>query len=369
MPKLQMLALTNTKVTAEGLKKLAKLPSLRRLVLCDLNLTDADLKALPHLPKLNLLRIDDNPKLTNAAIAILRERVPNLSTFTIRRNDGITDGAIAELVKFPDLANLKIPGTRINATEGVRLLHASKRGLKVTHDAQVDRGSREYDRMATLAQIGAHYREAPSKFGLGTVEVDGSFVGQGPELTDLDAVRLATHPRATHIELAKSPNVTMKGLMAFKNSKVVRLHVPGTAADDRIMDVAATMPDLALLDVSNTKVTPAGLQRLAHMHNLVEVWIGSLNLTNKDIASLPKNVKLRRFKVDGNKKLTDACVPAIVERFPNVDYITVRDTGITDGAIPALLKLPLRKIGLVGSKITKTGIERLTEAGVKVVDY
>ena len=76
LAKVTYLDLTDTKITAAGLKEVAKLQKLEELYLNDTNITDVGLKEVAKLQQLAIIDLDFT-KVTKTGVAELRKALPN----------------------------------------------------------------------------------------------------------------------------------------------------------------------------------------------------------------------------------------------------------------------------------------------------
>lgn len=148
MSHLRHLDLRKTKISDEGLKKLARLRSLRCLVLDDTDIGDAGLQTLAEYPALVQLFLR-RTRVTDRGLEAL-EKNDHLRSLYLGENEKITDGGIASLGKMPNLVTLWLNETGVTndglarmAKPGafpklswIMLAHAviTGEGLKVLHD-------------------------------------------------------------------------------------------------------------------------------------------------------------------------------------------------------------------------------------------
>jgi hypothetical protein len=116
------LALTNSKVTDEGIRKLPELPNLRSIMLHDsVGVTDAGIAALAPCFAIEELNVDGT-SITDAGVKHL-ERVINLKNLSLART-GVTDGALESLEQMTQLKGLNLESTQVSQ-EGLARLQAA----------------------------------------------------------------------------------------------------------------------------------------------------------------------------------------------------------------------------------------------------
>jgi serine/threonine protein kinase len=137
LPNLQELSISNTSVSSDGVSSLKKLKSLTRLWLCHMrvdekmlaylksarklqflalghtHMCDDDLAALSNLPSLEILRLEDNPQITDRGLKYL-VNLPELRCLSLT-GCSITPASISYLKQMPSLRELYI--TKKNWTE------------------------------------------------------------------------------------------------------------------------------------------------------------------------------------------------------------------------------------------------------------
>jgi Leucine-rich repeat (LRR) protein len=195
------------------------------------------------------------------------------------------------------------------------------------------------------------------------------------------------------VDLAFKKGVTndgLKNLAGCKNIKSLNLFFDEKITDEGMKHLKE-LKTLEVLTLTNTGIGDAGLTELKDLKSLKDLGLaGATRLTDKatetvkeftnlDHLALPstiteKGVKnlapLKKLKVlyIGGANLTDGAVKDIAENMPELEELELglfakEGTRITDESISQLSKLKkLRKLGLVGSKITAEGLKQLEKA-------
>jgi serine/threonine protein kinase len=176
-------------------------------------------------------------------------------------------------------------------------------------------------------------------------------------LNDKGMALLAHNRSALSVNVQDNPDVTSQGVAQFANHQTLqKLNLDGTSVSDEGLRALGKLPKLEFLTIGNTQVTSRGFKYLSNFPQLSELWLEEMNLTDNDFAGLPVLPNVRRLKLDHNPLLSDAAIPVIARKFPNLDLITLRGAGITDGAVPELFKLNyLTRICVYGTHLTPKG--------------
>jgi serine/threonine protein kinase/Leucine-rich repeat (LRR) protein len=190
-------------------------------------------------------------------------------------------------------------------------------------------------------------------------------------LNDRHMFLLSRNRSAITVNVENNPGITSKGIAFFANHPTLEnFHLDGTSIGDDGLVALGTLPKIKYLTLGNTHITPKGFKYLAKFSSLETLWLEDLDLTNADLAKLPVFPKLGAIKFDYNTALTDAAMPYIVKAFPHINHLTVRNTGITDGAIPELLKLKnLSKLSVYGSGFTRDGAKKLLQRAGRHIEF
>lgn len=113
LKKLYRLNVSQTQITAAGLKHLKAAPNIRDLIISNNSLGDSSapyLIQLKQIERLNLAKTFISDKTAQALISM-----PNLKYLTLAKNRGITDSALRDYHKFPDLKELNLEGTLVTS--------------------------------------------------------------------------------------------------------------------------------------------------------------------------------------------------------------------------------------------------------------
>lgn len=233
-------------------------------------LTDDGLRHLARMPQLQELNLSEYPggKLTDRGLEVLRH-LPNLRTFEMTWQRGITDAGVANL-KFCDrLERVDLMGSStgdgaIEALQGKPLLHHFSSGRLVT-----DAGLRLLHNFPLLKtrHAGEMASEGEETAGGARLLIDGPFTNDGlASLAGLDGVSdLDVFWHATGItsdgfaHLARLPNLTSLG-------------ADGKLTDDAAMRHIAALPRLRKLRAQEAAATDDGFEALSRSRTIEYFW-------------------------------------------------------------------------------------------------
>jgi hypothetical protein len=278
IPWLERLELRRTRITEQGLRYLAKFPNLGALAVCGGQfIGPLGAKHIKGLGKLRALDFTGTDVLPSAILEL--HELQTLEEF-VSECDQIRDEHLAALGQ---LANLRV----------VRL------GCwKITDD-----GLKHLAKMLKLRVLHVIERANPSLTDAGIIPL-----GALGELRDLRLVRTA---------------LTDAGLEALITgiTKVDTLGVPSSRVGDQGIEYLARLPNLHVLDLSNTQVTGAGLLRLVALQNLQDLALRWLAISDVDLQVLQALRQLRRLDVSGTK-ITPAGLDSLQDALPRTEIIS-----------------------------------------------
>jgi hypothetical protein len=173
---------------------------------------------------------------------------------------------------------------------------------------------------------------------------------------------------------------------------IVRINLDSTMVTDKSMPVIGTFKSLSDLRLSKIDVTGSGFDALNGLGlkilelngsnlkegNLQKIkslpgTLYSLNCSrthigNADMAFIGKCQKLTSLNLDGDKKITDACIEDIA-KLKLLDYLNIADTGMTEKSLPILAKMPnLKHLVVRNSTFWKEGSGKSPLSTLKISD-
>ena len=169
------------------------------------------------------------------------------------------------------------------------------------------------------------------------------------------------------------------------------LNLQGTKITDNSFESLKQFPNLKTLNLAFTHVTRASMANLTAFPNLEVVNLGHTNANNEVVEMLASIPTIR--SVDLNETPVDDDVLAILDKFENLERLSIggvggvdgggfrgarrlnrlkalvlNKTGIVDLAIPIISKYPLEELHMSGCyKLTDAGISKLS--GMKELKY
>ena len=195
------------------------------------------------------------------------------------------------------------------------------------------------------------------------VNLRGSFV------SDSDLDRIAALDSLEKLDLSHT-RVTDLGLQRLKNLRNVRelnLFYAELVTDEGLAAVK-TWPRIERLDFRGTKVTDNTLALLAGKDSIRALDIGFAEVTDSGLQHLPKLAGLRELAFGGNK-LTEVGLE-VLRSLPNLTHLDISGkqrtdsglwfVGVTDiGLDPVASLAQLEALNLSGTQVSAKGVEKL----------
>jgi hypothetical protein len=293
-------------------------------------LTDDGLLHLARMPQLQHLDLSEYPggRLTDRGLGVLRH-LPNLRTFEMTWQSGITDAGVANLRYCDRLEQVNLMGSptgdgAIEALQGKPMLRHFSTGRLVT-DAGLP-FLQNFPRLKKWdgGEIGSDDKEATGR--VGRLLVDGPFTNQGlSNLAGLEGVfDLDLFWHVTGI----TPD-GFAHLVGMPNLRV--LGADGTLTDNVTMRHIAAMPRLRRLRAQGTVADDDGFEALSRSRTIESIWGRECpNLGSRGFVALSRMPALRGLGVSC-KNVDDAALSAL-PRFPALRELTpidVQDAGFS----------------------------------------
>lgn len=134
----------------------------------------------------------------------------------------------------------------------------------------------------------------------------------------------------------------------------------GAFPEDQLQHLAH-LTDLVGLNLNNTKISDAGVDRIAGLKSLRKLGLGDTLITDAGLQKLSGLTNLERLWLS-NTPITDAGLEHL-QSIPSLRRLILYGTQITDAGLGHLTKLPnLERLGLEGTKVTDAGIMTLADA-------
>ena len=268
-PELQLLNLSRTHVTKEGLARTATLNQLRALMLRDTRgLNDACLAALAQTASLQQLDFDGTD-VTDAGIAQLSP-MPNLANLNVSPAPNISDASAAQFVKMPALSRLFLTKSQLT-----------------------DTGVAQLKSMTRLQRL---FLASSKVTGTGLAELANC-----PELRELDLMECS---------------LTDAGFAAIAQlQSLQQLNLTGTPITAANAQQLARLKQLQSLSADRSRLTDDAIAPLAGHPALINLNAGNNELTDKAVDSLAK-IKLLRSVSLYQTKVTRAGADRLKQALP-----------------------------------------------------
>ena len=280
------------------------------------SLTDEGLRHLARMPQLTCLNLSEYPggNLTDRGLEVLRH-LPNLRTFEMTWQRGITDAGVANLKYCDHLERVDVMGSPtgdgvIEALQDKPRLRSFSSGQLVT-----DAGLRFLHNFPMFAK--RDDGDVPCR-----LLIDGPFTDHGlASLAGLEGVEeldlfwhVTAITSAGFVHLAALPNL-------------VSLGADGTLADDLSMRHMAAIPRLRKLRAQSAVATDDGFEALSHSKTLEHFW-GRVcpNFSSRGFHAFSRMPALRFLGV--SLKNVDDGTLSLLPRFPVLRELTPID--VTD---------------------------------------
>lgn len=249
---LKILMLSNTNISAEGLKLIGNLNSLERLSVPG-RLTDAGLAEVTRLSSLKALYINDH-SLTNAGLAHLA-RLEMLEELDLMGKGRINDAGLVHLAKVPRLRYLLLQGKNFTDNGMAQIKNCSS--LRILH------------------------------------------LGYLTQLTDAAIVQLSQMPGLERLSFHWNENITNASMVYLKKMDSLKvLDIKHSKVTDEGLAQLAQIESLENLTLPDGGVTDAGIEHIAKLHNLKYLWTGS-PLTDKSLFLVSTLGNLEKLYIGG----------------------------------------------------------------------
>jgi len=307
------ISLARTGATDRALDAVVKNKNLRRLDLSFTYVTDRGIEKLRQLRQLEELNLHTAEFITDAAMSYLRANkslkklvlrgtditdvaLPYIAELTNLRSLDLSqtmlgDGGLESLPALSQLEELDLGGSRINGTNlnflkllpklrklGLQGIQRRNGGLCWTASIT----DLDLDKIALLSNleeldlgVGIGLGRNGKPAGPGNCRLTG-----GVQITDLGVAKLAPMKRLRRLDLSGA-KVTPAGLRALRNfPQLERLSLWNCRGlDDSVAPVLAALPNLQVLDVTDTPLSDATLQHLKALPRLNKLYLTGTKAT------------------------------------------------------------------------------------------
>ncbi|QDU78484.1 Leucine Rich repeats (2 copies) [Polystyrenella longa] len=375
--------------------------------------TDDILLKLAGFDSLKELQIEDGP-FTNQGLKVVRT-MPNLER-VFAGGTAITDSGLADLTRCPKLRILNLDRcTEISKEGWTQLKHFPNLQSLSVHDCEFgEEGAEAIAKHGALLEVrlsGAQHINKQAMSHIASIPGLQVFTLYSSRMKDESFVELAAATQLRMLEIDYCSNLTDKSMEAIGQLKKLQLlNMMGCQkiSDDGLAMISG-LEDMESLNIYLTGTTSSGLKHLQNMHQIKRIRFNALNATDEDIEPLANFLHLeglylpgadisdealkplqslkelntislggnQQFTGEGLKYLTGskgvdkvvlANIPVgndailILQEFPELKQLVLRDVLVDDQAIPQLAKLEsLEQIQLIFTGITRDEAKRLDE--------
>jgi hypothetical protein len=313
-------------MTDDVMARVAKLDHVTSLALGgSRQLSDEGLLHLAQMPQLEHLDLSEYPggRLTDRGLDVLRH-LPNLRTFEMTWQRGITDAGVANLRFCDRLERVNLMGSptgdgAIDALQGKPRLRHFSSGRLVT-----DAGLPSLRNFPMLKAWGGGANAEPQEADGAHLLIDGPFTNAGlASLAGLEGVfELDLFWHVT--DITSDGFAHLVGLSNLRS-----LGADGKLSDDEAMRHIGSMPRLRRLRAQGTVATDAGFEALSRSRTIESIWGRECpNLGGRGFVALSRMPALRGLGVSC-KNVDDAALSTL-PHFPELRELTpidVRDDG------------------------------------------
>lgn len=258
-----------------GLKHLSKCTTLKNLTI---SFSKCDNEGFKYLTKLkNLEHLYIQSKNVDDKTAEYISKLVSLKSLFIMGPSQLTDKGLAKLTSLKNLEGLSISGTKVSG-EGLKLLKMFPK-LMVLHLENLNLEDRDIDVISRL--------------------------------------------KILTVTLSNNQKITSSGFDKLGNLKrLLGLIVANTQFNDKNLNLIFKLKPI-VLDISFTKVTPSGIQKISQLKKLENLNVAGLNLIDSDIRCLTNLKRLSSLNVHRNN-LTDNSFESFA-RMPSLTHIQLVD--------------------------------------------
>jgi Leucine-rich repeat (LRR) protein len=331
-----------SKLTSEDIALFGKLTDLETLQIMNYRDLDDDMVAqLVGLKNLKTLALT-NSVIGDPAVEMIATSFPNLTNLDLSSNTNMTNSVLKVIAEMGQLERLTLVQNRFNDLGTGRLKDLTNlRLLDLRGNMEV--GDMTMEIIGELPALVAfkHRSTTVSDFGvenLAQSKTLRALLMQDFGITSMAGEQLAKLEGLSELEIFRCQGFGSDGVLALKGMKLSRLTLRDLPmVDDMAMEVFTDLPELKRLYLhENDSVSDYGLENLKNLETLEELDIWSVS------------------------QMTDATID-VIAGLPNLQKLSIRETGVTDAAIDKLLAMPkLQSLTFKDNgNVTAEGLEKL----------
>lgn len=358
LPNLRALGGCHGHVTDQGLAILARMPALEELEISSSRITDAGLAHLTKLPRLRFLQLWGS-SVTDAGMAQVA-RIPSLRVLNLAESD-ITDAGLAELAKAPRLEALNLSNTPVTdaGMAHLRSLHS----LKTLQLAELPRprrdGSRSPSRVHVTDTGVIHLCEIESLEYLGLVTSDEvlPYLCTLPRIkclhagSDPDLVRISKVTSLEYVtvggDLSTITDAGLAYLARLKNLQKLNLSLNNESHVSDCLAQVARLTSLKTLNIfgAGARIMVSDLKQLNPLSNLVFLNVYTniqQDETGLDLSGLASLEYLNLRVGPGAPRFADRDLTTI-SKLANLQELSMMENDFTNEAKARVARLPKLK--------------------------
>jgi hypothetical protein len=344
--------------------------------------TDELLSKLKTLPKLRELHIETTKGITEAGLAHLAKmsRLENLSLYAINTDGpGLGDDAIRSLVGLESLRELSI--TECGTSDaGAKLLEKLPQltSLSLRQEGRLtDEALKSIANLPRLKALALDSYVGTER--LGWMRFSAAGVRQLKELKELESLRLVgqevpadalAFPKLTSLSLGHSAVDDDAAVKIGELRELRNLELTYCAIGDAGLKSIAALPELLRLNISSSQITDAGIERLRTHKKLEHVTLRATKLTDKALDHLAQIETITRLDLYGSGE--PGVAPgrnfSIVglrqlKKLPKLDTLYLTNFDSPGGGYAGLKELKhLRELSFMMTNVTDAELEALEKA-------
>jgi hypothetical protein len=251
----------------------------------------------------------------------------------------INDDSLRYLQHFSSLYEVIADDEHITDA-GIAALHElqAMEVLDLSYSAITDIGLAALERMGKLAEL---HLGCSSVTGAGTLSLDaGSLESISLSSTPFDARFMPTFnrmPKLRYLGLA-STSIVDDDIALLAPCNELEIHLAGTSIGDRAIDHLCDIGASCYLNLSHTRVTNQGLQRVGSDRRTKHLTLANTAIDDDGMRHLTTLQDLRLLFLDGTG-ITDRGL-SYLRHLPRLDCLSIRSTAITSRAVEYLSTMP-----------------------------
>lgn len=380
---LESLFLARTTVTDEGVAQLASCRSLRELSLSETRISADGVGALSRLPALERLYLAGT-SIGQGGVrhAASCEELTHLSLQGVQ----LADDDLALLKRLSRLEWLDLSGTPVSDAAAVHLQQlAGLRQLNVAETSLSDAGLEELQEALAKCRVTGDPPD-PQRLAArwlvqnkATVTLDSgplvkleSLPRDACRILAIDVAELSQlSPAEIAAQVAACPDVVSLQLSDTKlraadlaclekAAQLREVHLANLPVTDAALALLAGKDKLEVLDLSGSQVTGAGLATLAKSAELKHLLLAGAPIDERFLPALASFPKLEALSLAASRSVTDTGL-AHIEKLTALKSLDLRGTKIGDAGLAKLAPLiALEQLDLEATTVTSAGVAKLT---------